>query len=479
MPPTVTDAGPFEKLVTFTVEPSEIDAAASRTARRLSREMKIKGFRPGKAPRPIVEATVGKERFRSETIDDLLPSKVTEILTAQELVPAVSPRLERLDDVDGGGVEVEVRVTMWPTLDDLPEYADRTIEVGSPDVTDDEVADQIDRIREQFAQVEDVDRPAEEGDYVSIDLSASADGGPVEEATAADLLYEVGSGGFLEGIDDVLPGASAGETVTFEGTLPEGFGDRAGQAVEFSVTVQSVKKKVLPELSDEWVSEITEFEEVGQLEEDLKARMREMKVRTLANRFRELALNTLVDQVEIEIPDALVRTEMDDLLHRFVHRLEEDGIGIEDYIRVTGISEDQLVGDLRNQAERSLKTRLVLEAVADQEGVEVPEDEVQAVVEYAALQSESPDEMRAAFAGTPRELALRGDILRSKALDALVAAATPVDEEGNPVDLTAPAPPSGTEVEAEVVEGEVVEAVVEGEVVEDGAGRASGASEEE
>lgn len=479
MAPTVSDAGPFEKLVTFTVEPSEIDAAASRTARRLSRDMKIKGFRPGKAPRPIVEATVGRERFRSETIDDILPSKVSEVLSAEDLLPAVSPRLERLDDVDGGGVEVEVRVTMWPKIEDLPEYADRTIEVGSPEVTDEELDAQIGRIREQFAQVEDVERPAEEGDYVSIDLSATAGGETVEEAAASDLLYEVGSGGFLEGIDEVLPGASAGDTVSFAGTLPEGFGERAGQEVEFSVTVNAVKKKVLPELTDAWISEITEFDTIDQLEDDLRDRMREMKVRTLANTFRELALNTLVDQVEIDLPDALIRTEMDDLLHRFVHRLQEDGIGLEDYIRVSGISEDQLVADVRDQAERSLRTRLVLEAVADQEGIEVPDEEVRALVEYAAIQSDSPEETRAAFAGTPRELALRSDILRSKALDALVAAATPVDEEGNPVDLTAPEPPGGTEVEAEVVEGEVVEAVVEGEVVEDAADQAGGASEEE
>lgn len=479
MTATVTDAGPFEKLVTFTVEPAEIDAAATRTARRLSREIKIKGFRPGKAPRPIVEATVGKDRLRSEAIDDLLPAKVSEVLTAEELSPAVSPRLERLDDVEGGGVQVEVRVTMWPSLDTIPEYADRRIEVGSPEVTDEELSEQIDRIREQFAQLEDADRPAADGDFVSVDLAANAAGEPVEEAAASDLLYEVGSGGFLPGIDEVLPGAATGDTVSFDGELPAGFGELAGKPVSFEVTVKAVKAKLLPEMTDEWVSEITEFETVAELESDLRERMSEMKVRTLAAAFREKALATLVEQVEVELPEALVRAEMDELLHRFAHRLEEDGISLEDYVRVSGVTEDQLVADIRSQAERSLHTRLVLEAVADQEGLEVPDQEVWALVEYAALQSDRPDEMRAAFRGTPREMELRGDILRSKALDALVAAAIPVDDEGNPVDLTVPEPQAGAEVEAEVVEGEVVEAIVEGEVVEDAADQDGVASEEE
>jgi trigger factor len=476
---TVTDAGPFEKLVTFTVEHHELEAAASRTARRLSQEIRIKGFRPGKAPRPIVEATVGKERLRSETIDDLLPSKVAEVLVGQGLEPAVSPRLERLDDVLGGGVEVEVRVTMWPTLDELPEYAGRQIEVGSPDVTDEELTTQVDRIREQFAALEPADRPAADGDYVTIDLAASHSGEPVPEASASDLLYEVGSDGFLEGIDDVLVGASAGDTVGFDGTLPAGFGDRAGLEVAFSVTVKDVKAKVLPDLTDEWVSEITEFETVSDLEADLRERIGDIKRRSLASRFRESALGMLVDEVQIELPDALVRAEMDELLHRFAHRLQEDGISLEDYFRVTGLSEDAFVADLRAQAERSIRTRLVLEAVADQEGVEVPDDELRTVVEVVALQSEQPDQVRAAFSGTPREQSLRGDILRSKALDALVALATPVDEHGNPVDLTVSEAAPPAEVEAEVVEGEIVDAIVEGEVIEAGEFRVGGGFEEE
>jgi trigger factor len=476
---TVTDAGPFEKLVTFTVEHHELEAAAARTARRLSQEIRIKGFRPGKAPRPIVEATVGKERLRSETIDDLLPSKVAEVLVDEGLNPAVSPRLERLDDVIGGGVEVEVRVTMWPTLDGLPEYAGRLIEVGSPDVGDEELATQLDRIREQFAALEPADRPAADGDYVTIDLSVSHAGEPVPEASATDLLYEVGSSGFLEGIDDVLVGVSAGDTVGFDGTLPPGFGDKAGLGVVFSVAVKDVKAKVLPDLTDEWVSEITEFETVSDLEADLRGRIGDIKRRSLASEFRERTLGMLVDEIQLDLPDAIVRAEMDELLHRFAHRLEGDNVSLDDYFRVTGVSEDQFVADLRAQAERSIRTRLVLEAVADQEGVEVPDDELQAVVEVVALQSEQPDQVREAFAGTPRGQSLRGDILRSKALDALVALASPVDEHGNPVDLTVSEPEPPVEVEAEVVEGEIVEAIVEGEIIEAGEGRVGDGFEEE
>ncbi len=147
---TVTEAGPNEKLVTFEVPESDLEAAKTVAARKLSKDLNIRGFRPGKAPRAIVEASVGAARLRSEAIDEMLPEKVGAILTEADIDPAVPPSLESLEDTDDG-VKVEVRVTLWPSLDDVPEIHDRTVEVGSPDVADDELQEQLDRFREQFA----------------------------------------------------------------------------------------------------------------------------------------------------------------------------------------------------------------------------------------------------------------------------------------------------------------------------------------
>ncbi len=478
MTATVVDAGPFEKLVKFTLSEEELERAKTAAARRLAKDLKIKGFRPGKAPRPIVEATVGRERLRSEAIEEAIPAKLGEALAEVELEPAVTPALESVDEGEEG-VDVEVRVTLWPRLDHVPTYEGRTVEVGSPEVTEEELDAQIDRMRDQFAQVEPVDRPAAAGDYVTIDIGADHEGEPVEEATAKELLYEVGSGGFIEGIDEVLVGASAGDHVEFEGRLPQGFGDKAGLEVTFKVDVHDVRAKVLPELTDEWVSDVTEFETVDELRAALAARLENVKKQRLAALFRERALEQLVSEVDVELPEALIRAEMDEILHRFAHRLDEQGISLDDYFRVTGQDQQAFVDDLRAQADRSLRTRLLLEAVAADAGIEVGEEELAGIVDAIAAQTAEPEAFREAFAGSVQEQSLIGDILRSKALDAIVSGATPTDEEGRPVDLTIPdeeenGPADGEDVvEGDVVEAEVVDpgptggAMVEAEIVDE------------
>ncbi len=461
---TVTEAGPHEKLISFEVAEAELEPAKNAAARKISQEVKIRGFRPGKAPRAIVEATVGAERLRSEAIDEMLPKKVGDVLTELDIEPAVSPALESIED-SLTGVKVEVKVTTWPELSEVPEIHDRVVEVGSVEVTDEELDAQIDRFREQFASVEEVDRTASTGDFVSMDISATKDGEDVPEAAAAGLLYEVGSGGLIAALDESLVGAGAGDTVTFEGPLPEGFGEKAGIEVIYSVKVNDVRERVLPEVTDEWVTETTEFETVDELRSTLLGQMSDMKRRSLAGTFQDRALDQLVDEVVVDLPEALVRAEMDEVFHRFSHRLEEQQIGLEDYFRVTGIQQEAFISDLESQAERSLKTRLLLEAVIDVEGFEVGEEELASVIEMVVASSEDPERIRLALQNDLQRKNLAGDILRNKALEAIVNGARPVDEEGNEVDLTI-APPATTHVvEAEAVDADQTD-VVEAQVVE-------------
>jgi trigger factor len=457
MTTTVTETGPFERLVTFQLTNDQITAGKAATARKLSQEMKLKGFRPGKAPLPVIEAAVGPARLRSEVIDDLVPPALTEILNDEALRPAVTPELEALNDVDGG-VEVEVKVTLWPTIE-LPNYRDRNVEVTSPVVTPEELDIQLERMLEQFATVEEADRPAAPGDFVSIDVKATKDGDPVEEAAAADLLYEVGSGLFVDGIDERLEGAEPGTILTFDAPLPVGFGDRAGEEVSFEVTVNEVKERILPELDDAWVDENTEFATVEDLKTELEERLAEAKLQSVSRQYAERALSSLVDQVAIELPEGLVRSEMDDHLHRFIHRLEESELTLDDYFQASGIDQQQFLDDLRQQAEMSLRNQLVLEAVAKDAGIEVTPEDVSAVIQSAAARSGDPVAYLQAFRQSGRELAVAGDILRNRALDAILSAANPVDEDGNPVDLKL----NVTEVEAEIVEAEFVEAEPVGE----------------
>jgi trigger factor len=461
MPTTVTETGPFERLVTFQLTEDQIRAGKAETARKLSRDLKLKGFRPGKAPLPVVEAAVGTDRLRSEVIDDLVPPTLSDILTAEDLRPAVTPQLEALNDVDGG-VEVEVKVTLWPTIE-LPDYKDREVVVDSPIVTAEELETQQRRMLEQFATVEEADRPASTGDFVSVNVKALKDGEPIEGATAADLLYEVGSGLLIEGIDERLEGVEPGVVLEFEAPLPEGFGDRSGEQVAFEVVVNEVKERILPELDNAWVDENTEFETVEEMREELEAQLGQAKLQAVSRQFAERALSTLVEQVEIDLPEGLVRSEMDDQLHSFVHRLEDSELTLDDYFSATGITQDQFLDDLRQQAERALRNQLVLEAVAQDADIQITPEEISSVIQSLAARSEDPVAYLQAFRQSGRELAVAGDILRNRALDAILSAAKPVDEEGNPVDLRLTVDEDVT-VEAEIV-AEPVEEVVEGQVV--------------
>ena len=434
----VTDAGPFEKLLTLQVAEADLDAAKSQAARRLSKDLKIKGFRPGKAPRRIVEATVGPERLRSEAIDDLLPTLVADALREVEVRPAVPPQVENMKDIDTG-LEVEVKVTLWPVLDHVPSYEGLEIEVSRPQPTEEELERQLNRLRDQFADLETVDRPAIDGDYVSINLTASRNGQPIEEAAASDLLYEVGSASFVEGLDAQLPGATAGTIVKFNAPLPEGFGELAGQEVTMQVLVKEVKQKLLPDLTDEWTAEVTEFATVDELRGELSKQIEEVKRGIVRNELQTGVLESLLAEIDILIPQAIIDAEMENTLHRLAHQLEGQGISIADYLRVTGQDQQVFVDDLRNQADRNVRTDLLLEAVAQAAGFEASPEELDEVVAVLAKQAEKDvDEYRTEFAESVQEKAVMGDILKRKALEVLLESAVPIDESGNRIDLSTP-----------------------------------------
>ena len=432
---TLSDAGPFEKVLTLRLEEDELADAEEQAARRLSRELRIKGFRPGKAPRRIVEATVGPDRLRSEAIDDLLPTAVDQALTETDLFPAVTPSVEAIRTIDEG-VEVDVRVTVWPETDKVPDYQDRRIEIDLPMVDDERVDEQITQVRRQFAELETVTRHAQDGDFVSVDIAATSGGVEVPEATASDLLYELGSGTFVEGLDNILPGKGAGEILNFVGPLPAGFGDRAGEEVDFRVLIKEVRRVKLPDLEDDWVSEVTEFDTVDELRSNLRTRLDAVERSTARLELRNKLLEELIAELDVELPPAIVNAEMESQLHRFGHRLEAQGVTLADYMRVTGLDREALTNDLRNQAERSIRVDILLDAVAADAELTVSDEELDEAREALARGADDPDAARAALADGARGKALRSDILRRKALERLEAGALPVDQAGKVLDLS-------------------------------------------
>lgn len=429
----ITEASPNEKLLTFTVPEDRLRQAEDAAARAISREVKIKGFRPGHAPRRVVEAMVGSDRIRSDAIEELVPELGAEAIEASGLKPAVPATIEEIDDT-GEQVTVTLKLTFRPSLDTVPEYRGREVEVPSPEVDEDELVEHLSRVREQFAELATVDRPAGMGDFVAIDLSATKDGEPIEAASASDLTYEIGSGTLIEGLDDHLVGASAGDVLAFDSTLPAGFGDLAETEVTFKVLVKEVKEKQLPELTDEWVSDISEFETVDEFRDDLRRRVMEAKLEQARGRLRDAALESVLEDVHVDVPEQILGAEMDAILHRFAHQLEAQGISLSDYLQITGQSQDAFVDDLKDQADRNVRTDLLLDVLAEQEGLEVSAEELEAYLQALAAQAGKEVEVLQAEVGDGVQ-ALRSDILRRKALDALVNAAVPIDEHGNRVDL--------------------------------------------
>ena len=435
MTDTLQELGPYERMITVAVAESDLESAKNRAARKISREIKIKGFRPGKAPRRVVEATVGEDRVRAEAIDEVLPDLVGDALEEASIEPAVTPVIETFRDVDGG-VEIDVRVTLWPKLEAVPNYIGREIEVEHADLEETAIQGQMDRLREQFAELETVARPAQEGDFAAINLSTTRNGQPLEEVSATDLLYEVGSASFVDGLDRQLVGRSAGNIEQFDTTLPERFGELAGAEVKIQVLVKEIKEKRLPELTDEWVSDFTEFDTLADLRSELTGRMEEMRQASTRTAFQARLVESLLDELEIEIPEGLVNAEMEEIFHRFSHQLSESGIEFNDYLQVTGMTQEAFLDDLKRQASRSVSTDVLLDAVVAAADLTVEDGEMEAVYQGLAAQStEEPEALAERFAGTVQEKRIVSDILRRKALETVVLGAVAVDESGSPIDL--------------------------------------------
>ncbi len=434
METTVTDAGPFEKRIVLYVPEERLDEAKSAAARRLSRTMRVPGFRPGRAPRKVIESAVGPERLRAEAIDDALGELVGEALKDLDLVLAATPTVEKIGDTDTG-IEISVIVASWPALSETPNYVGREIEVPNPLVSDDDLAEQVDRMREQFAELTEVDRPAQADDYAVVDLAAVAkDGTPIAELDAHDLTVRVGPS-FIEGLDEAIAGLSQGESAEFEAVLPEGFGDQAGSDAVITVTVKAIQEQILPELTDEWVDDTTEFDTVDALRAELRSRISQGKFNQSWEQFRSQLISDIVDEIVLEIPDSIITSEMENVLHRFNHSLSEQGVEFEDYLQVTGQSQETFVADLREAATKNVKTDLLFDAVAEDAGLIADDDELAAMHSaVGASTGETASQVAGRLTDTQTK-ALIDDIVRKKAHDELLKAAVPIDEDGNPIDF--------------------------------------------
>jgi len=441
---TVEPVEPTKVKINVVVEPDELTSAIDRTARRLGREVKVPGFRKGKVPRQVLEARIGRAALLEEAIEhEAVPEFYAKAVQEHGIEPLSRAKVEPPDYTDGEPLEFSATVEVKPQLD-LPPYQGIQVEGPELAITDEHVDSRIDQLRERFAQLEVIGRPLAEGDYAQIDLHATLHTEEIPELDRSDLLYEVGSGTLVPELDEQLKGARKGDILRFNATLPEEAGDRAGQEVTFQVLVKEAKTKILPALDDDFAQEASEFDTLEELRGDLRERLEEAAADQLKTETETRVMQTYLDQVEVPLPESLVDDELHYRADRFVRQLMMMGLQLEQYLEGTDQTKEQLEADLRAQAERAVKSQLVLEAIAEAEAMDASDDEIEAEIDRQAQRAgRSPAEIRKAL-GDGRNGVIRGDILRTKALAFLVehADVRPAGEEpeGNAAE---PAPSDG------------------------------------
>ena len=342
--------------------------------------------------------------------------------------PIGRPDIEVTEIADGDHLAFTAEVDVRPEIT-LPDLDGIAVTVDDVEVDEAAVTEELDNLRARFGTLTGVERPAGDDDFVLLDLSATVDGEPVEEATTTGFSYQVGQGGLIDGLDEAVRGLSAGESTTFTSQLVAG--EYAGKDAEITATVTAVKERELPEADDEFAQLASEFDTLDELTDDLRTRLGQVKRMGRSRQARDKVLDALVDATEVPLPESVVTAEVESRLHDAVHAFDHDDDRFAQFLDAQGKSREEFDADVRTEAERNVKTRLVLDALAEQEQVSVNDQELTERILYQAQQYQMPPEEFVRRIQEAGQLgAIYSDVRRSKALIAAVAAATVTDESG-------------------------------------------------
>jgi trigger factor len=430
------------------VTEAEFEPAIDAAFRKLAGEVRIPGFRPGKAPRRLLEARFGPEVGREQALKDGLPGFYADAVVSEDLDVIAPPEIEITAGEESGPVEFDAVVETRPIVQ-LSGYEGLRVELDFTPVDDAAVDRQIDQLRDRFADLADSDDPLVDGNFASMDLSATIDGEPVDALTASDLLYEVGSGGLVPALDDALHGAGPGAVLEFTDALPERFGEQAGTEVTFRALVKDAKRKVLPELTDEWVAENTDAETVEALREESRRRIDLFGRLQAQMAMRDRVLDELAGLVSIEAPDPLVGQELESRLHDLMHRMQGQGLTIPQWLAATGQDQTEFLDQMRAGAARAVLADLALRAVVAQEEIAATDDELEAeIARLAERTGEKAQKLRRDLDRRGLLEAVRSDIARGKALQFVVDAAVALDANGAEIDVSIPTADTSPEADA-------------------------------
>jgi trigger factor len=416
------------------VPAEEVQRRVEQTARALGRRLKIPGFRRGKVPPPVVVRRVGREAVLDEALRGSLGSWYADAIGAAGIVPVGDPQLD-LGELPGEGepltFSIEIGVRPRARLGDW-----RGLEVGrgEPEASEEALARELDALRERLARLESApaDHAALEGDFVVADFTGTLDGAPLGEGELRDELVEVGGGRVAEELDAALAGMHAGERQTVAVAFPN---DHAverlrGRTVSFEVTVKEVKRKQLPALNDDFAADAAGFDTLAALRDDIRRRLREADERAVEAEFRAAVVDAAVAASEVEVPPALVDARARELVEQVIHALGHRGVSKDSYLRISGKSEDELVAEVKPDAERELKREAVLAALVEAEGIEPGDDELLGALEQPAQrEGVTPPKLLARLRERNRLEPLRRELAARRAVDLLVEHATPIPVE--------------------------------------------------
>ena len=429
MKSTVEPAEGNKVMVAVEIDEAELEPAVEAAWREIAKEVRLPGFRPGKAPRKLLEKQLGSDYARSEALKSALPEFYSQAVIEHDVDVIAAPELDITSGETEGPVTFSAVVEVRPEVE-VAGYNGLRVEVPRPEASDEEVDEQIDRLRGQYGELTETDRAAAEQDYVTVDIAGSQDGEPVEGLTADDYLYLVGSGMIAAEFDEHLTGATAGAELEFDADHP----DPEQGKVRFTVAVKNVKERVLPDLDDEWVAEATEFETVAELIEETRrnlseSRTEQTRMAVRANLGKELA--KLVDE---EPPEAMVTGEMQARLQNLAYNLQGRGIRLEDYLQITGRDPESFTEELREAALEAVKVDLALRSVAEREQLDVTDAELEEEIIHLIGDADITIEDATEELRSGGQLsAVRSDISKRKALEWLVTQSEVVDEDGNAV----------------------------------------------
>ncbi|WUA08471.1 trigger factor [Nocardia sp. NBC_01377] len=429
---TVEQLSPTRVRINVEVPFEELKPDFDRAYKALAKQVRIPGFRPGKAPAKLLEARLGRGAILEQVVNDVLPGRYSEAVTTSEIKVIGQPEIEITKIEDGQELAFSAEVDVRPEIT-LPSYDDIEVTVDAFTVEDSDIDEQLQSLRQRFGTLTGVERAVQNGDFISIDLSATVDGEEVTDAATSGLSHEVGSGQLIEGLDEAVIGLSAGESAEFTSNLVAG--EHAGKESVIKVTVQGVKERELPEADDEFAQLASEFDTLDELKDDLKSRVERTKKVEQAGEIRDKVLETLLDKVEVPLPEAVVQAEIDAVTHDAVHGFDHDEARLAEALEAQGSSREEFDKDTKEAAEKSVKTQLLLDAIAEAEDTQVGQEEL---TERILFQSQryglSPEQFIQQVQQAGQLGAIFADVRRGKALAGVVGQVKVTDSEGNAVD---------------------------------------------